>query len=188
MSNMSSVKLSKCDRIIGHRLVFRDASVADASFILSLRTDEKKNRFLSKTDPDVIKQENWLLGYQSSSDQAYFVIENETGEQVGTVRMYDPQGESFCWGSWLIVEGAPSSTAIESALIVYQYGLALGFRAAHFDVRKGNKSVWQFHEKFGASRVGETEEDFLYSISEEAIRASLQRYRKYLPTDIRFGT
>jgi len=184
---MISVELIKCSRITGHRLIFRNAEVSDAQFILSLRVDEKKSRFLSKTDPDVVKQEGWLLGYKSSKGQAYFVIENSAGEKVGTVRMYDAQGQSFCWGSWLIVEGAPSSTAIESALIVYQYGLLLGFRAAHFDVRKGNKSVWQFHEKFGATRIGETEEDFLYSIGEAEIRESLHRYRKFLPSGIRAG-
>jgi hypothetical protein len=57
----------------------------------------------------------------------------------------------------------------------------LDFRRSHFDVRKANKSVWRFHERFGAERVAETEKDFLYQISLEAIRKAMSRYRKYLP-------
>lgn len=185
---MIPVQLKKCSRISGHRLDLRDAAVSDAEFILSLRIDELKSRFLSKTVPDLVKQQDWLRAYQSSQGQAYFILESRGGEKIGTVRMYDGNGDSFCWGSWLIVQGAPSSTAIESALIVYQYGLLLGFRAAHFDVRKGNKSVWQFHEKFGATKVGETDKDFIYSIDEAAIRKSLDRYRKYLPMSIQLNS
>jgi RimJ/RimL family protein N-acetyltransferase len=66
--------------------------------------------------------------------------------------------------------------------MVYAYAVdELDFRRSHFDVRKANKSVWRFHERFGAERVAETEKDFLYQISLEAIRKAMSRYRKYLP-------
>jgi len=56
----------------------------------------------------------------------------------------------------------------------------LGFAAAHFDVRKGNERVWQFHERFGAARTAETELDYLYRIEAPAITASRIRYRRIL--------
>lgn len=177
--------LSKCSRITGHRIVLRDAAVRDAAFILSLRTDETKNRFLSQVDPALESQQAWLERYQSTTDQAYFIIEDLQGQPFGTVRLYDPQGTSFCWGSWLLVHGGPSHFSIESALVVYHYGLRLGFEAAHFDVRKGNRSVWQFHERFGAVKTGETQEDYLYAIDRQAIERSLTRYAKFLPQGIR---
>ena len=95
--------------------------------------------------------------------------------------MYDIQNDSFCWGSWILKEGAASSYAIESALLVYHFALSLGFEKAHFDVRKGNESVWKFHERFGANKTAETADDFIYSISLEAIEHSLEKYKKYLP-------
>lgn len=50
---------------------------------------------------------------------------------------------------------------MESALTVYAYAVDhLGFTAAHFDVRRGNERVWKFHERFGAVRVDENEEDY----------------------------
>lgn len=183
----TSATLSKCPRVQGHRIVLRDAVVDDAAFILSLRTDETKNRFLSRVDPALAPQQAWLERYATSTDQAYFIIEDLQGQPFGTVRLYDPRGSSFCWGSWLLVHGAPAHFSIESALVVYHYGLHLGFDAAHFDVRKGNRSVWQFHERFGAVKTGETEEDYLYAIDRLAIERSLARYAKFLPHGIRLG-
>ena len=87
-------------------------------------------------------------------------------------------------GSWIIKEGSPSSYAIESAMIVCNYSFLLGFRNAHFNVRKGNESVWKFHERFGAVRTGETEEDYLYKISNSSIQKSLKKYSRYLPDGI----
>ena len=39
----------------------------------------------------------------------------------------------------------------------------LGFKDAHFDVRKGNERIWQFHERFGARRNAETVLDYFLS-------------------------
>ena len=111
---------------------------------------------------ELAEQQAWLARYANAEDQAYFIIEYQN-EPVGTVRLYDPQGESFCWGSWILKNTRPSQAAMESALMVYAYAVDhLGFKSAHFDVRKGNEKVWQFHERFGARRVEETAKDHLY--------------------------
>lgn len=180
----TSKKISKCSRVIGHRLVLRDAKPEDAGFILGLRTDTSKGRYLSRTSPALQPQVEWLERYQSGTGQAYFIIEDKAGESFGTVRLYDAVGDSFCWGSWLLRGGSPAAFAVESALMVYRYAMTLGFSAAHFDVRKGNRSVWQFHEKFGAVRQGESEADYVYSVDEAAIQASLRRYARFLPNGI----
>lgn len=129
-------------------------------------------------------QQAWLERYAQAEDQAYFIIEYQH-QPIGTVRLYDPQGESFCWGSWILKNGRPSHAAMESALMVYAYAVDhLGFQAAHFDVRKGNERVWQFHERFGARRNGETDLDYLYVLSLDAIEAARVRYAKFLPAGV----
>jgi RimJ/RimL family protein N-acetyltransferase len=171
----------KPNAIFGHNLILRDATINDAAFIVELRTNEKKSAYISKTANDVNRQEAWLEKYSKDCEQVYFVILSKEQERVGTVRLYDIQGDSFCWGSWVLKDGAANSYAIESALLVYHFGLSLGFNRAHFDVRKGNQSVWKFHERFGAIRISETNEDYLYNISLENIQQSLKKYVKYLP-------
>jgi RimJ/RimL family protein N-acetyltransferase len=185
MDTTSSPPLLKAKRITGKSLVLRNATTSDAAFILSLRTDNRKSQHLSNTSPNLNKQVAWLEDYAARTNQAYFIIESKTGESLGTVRLYDPQGDSFCWGSWILKDGAPQSAAIESALIVYAYAIDhLGFSQAHFDVRKGNESVWHFHERFGAVCVAETDQDYLYQIGQKEINAARQRYKKYLPEPV----
>lgn len=66
--------------------------------------------------------------------------------------------------------------------MVYAYGIdVLGFRSAHFDVRKANRSVCKFHERFGAKQITETDLDAVYSIGWREIQNSRGRYAKYLP-------
>ena len=182
---MRKPELRKAKKIAGKTLAFRDATTDDAEFILSLRTDAQKSRHLSKTSSELARQVEWLKNYASQFEQAYFIIESLQGERLGTVRLYDVQGDSFSWGSWIIKDGAPSSSAIESALMVYAYAIDyLGFNQAHFEVRKGNESVWRFHERFGAVKSGEKEFEYLYKINKETIRIALKRYKKYLPNTI----
>lgn len=175
----------KIKKIYGNNLIFKNATVDDAQFILELRTNPRISRFLSKTSSKLSDQESWLQKYESDDDQMYFIILNKSHEKIGTVRLYDKINDSFCWGSWILKEGVPSSSAIESSLMVYELALSMGFKKAHFDVRKGNRSVWSFHERLGAVKIGETGDDFLYTISNEAIKSSLKKYRKYLPEKIK---
>jgi len=167
--------------IIGNNLILRDATAADAAFILELRTHEKKSTHISKTNNDVRQQEAWLDKYKNDGGQVYFIILNNEESRVGTVRLYDIKGDSFSWGSWILKEGVPSTYSVESALLVYHFALSLGFKKAHFSVRKENISVWRFHERFGARKISESINDFSYSISHHEIKKSLEKYKRYLP-------
>jgi RimJ/RimL family protein N-acetyltransferase len=176
--------MKKAAKVTGKTLAFRNADRDDAAFILSLRTDPEKSRYLSPTSSLLDDQIAWLESYEKKNDQAYFIIEHE-GNRIGTVRLYDPKENSFCWGSWILAEGRPNHAAMESALMVYSYATTdLGYTASHFDVRKENEKVWKFHERFGAVRTSETGEDYFYSMSLEAIQAALAKYAKYLPDPV----
>lgn len=180
MSLPHPVKLLQAARVTGKTLSFRNACVDDAAFILSLRTDGEKSRYLSAVSAELADQQAWLERYSKADDQAYFIIEYK-GRAIGTVRLYDPQGASFCWGSWILINASPSQAAIESALMVYAYAIdCLGFSSAHFDVRKGNERVWKFHERFGAKRIGETALDYLYQLDLPSIQAARKKYAKFL--------
>lgn len=180
MSAAPTIQLRKAARVIGKTLTFRNAEVADAAFILSLRTDTEKSRYLSSVSSDIGAQEAWLEHYAQADDQAYFIIEYQN-QPIGTVRLYDPRGESFCWGSWILKNGRPSQAAMESALMVYAYAVDhLGFKAAHFQVHRENERVWQFHERFGAQRIAETDLEIFYRLHEDAISISRLRYRRFL--------
>ena len=179
------MNIRKAKQVIGQTLTFRNATKEDAEFILGLRTDPVKSRFLTTTSAALADQTAWLESYENKSGQVYFIIEYE-GKKIGTVRLYDQQANSFCWGSWILIDDRPSHAAMESALMVYSYAIDnLGFTAAHFDVRKGNEKVWKFHERFGAERVSESDLDYFYSLSLEAIKESLVKYSRFLSGSVK---
>jgi hypothetical protein len=174
----------KPDKLIGNKLIFENATINDAEFILSLRRDKIKGKFLSYTENDLEQQIRWLEAYSKDNSQIYFIIKDLESNKVGTVRLYDQQGNSFCWGSWIVRDGSPIYYSIESALMVYFFAKSLGFTESHFDVRKENVSVWKFHERFGAERYKQTEKDFFYKIGLIAINNSINKYRRYLVNEI----
>lgn len=167
--------------IAGKNINLRDVELADAAFILSLRTDEKKNKYLSATSNDLSLQEDYIKRYKSLQDMWYFVIETKDGTPIGTVRIYDIVEDSFCWGSWLMVEGAPKTAAIESALLIYEFAFyELGFKKSHFDVRKENKRVVDFHQRFGAKIIRENELDYYFQYDVYTYKQARERYQRFL--------
>jgi RimJ/RimL family protein N-acetyltransferase len=169
-------------KILGKHINLRLVNLEDAEFILNLRT--KKGEFLSKTDIDVGKQIEWLKEYKKrelKNLEYYFIIEGKDLEKMGVVRVYDLHEKSFCWGSWIIKNNSPIYAAIESALLVYEFSFyELGYKKSHFDVRKSNKKVVNFHKRFGAKIVKEDNSNFYFEYEEVEHQKSKKRYSKYL--------
>lgn len=168
----------------GKNINMRTVKVEDAEFIFSMRQNESKTKFLSKVSGTVESQKKWILNYkqrENEKQEFYFVIESKQGEKLGLVRMYDFQSYSFCWGSWLIKEEAPKTTAIESTLQIYEFGFYnLGFEKSHFDVRKGNDKVIAFHQRFGAIIVDENELDYFFNFEKTDYEITKEKYKRYL--------
>ncbi len=181
--NATNPKILKTMKIEGEHIDFHNATETDAEFILSIRS--RKGRFLSKTKESLTIQQEWIRKYSESDDQAYFVIKNRKKEPVGTIRLYDQQNDSICWGSWIIEDNMPNYYSLESAMILYTYCLSLGFYKFHFDVRNKNLSVKKFHERFGATITKIDEINTYYKLEFNELYKSIKRYRKFLPNGIR---
>ena len=170
--------------IQGKKINLRSADIKDAEFILEMRMQVHKTQFLSQVDNSLQKQQAWLKSYKDKEKtglEYYFVIESKQAEQLGLVRVYDLHSESFCWGSWLIKDNAPITTAIESALLVYEFGFGeLSYKKAHFDVRKGNERVVAFHKRFGAQVINEDRLNLYFHYPLKNYLKIKQKYRRYL--------
>jgi RimJ/RimL family protein N-acetyltransferase len=162
----------------------RLATEEDSKFLLSLRLDPSRNQNISETSSDLDAQVGWMRAYavrHASGQEAYFLIE-VGGEPQGSLRLYDyePERDSFCWGSWIIRPGAPPAAAYQSAILAYDLAFsALRFTKAHFDVRQANVSVWKFHEKMGARLVRQDALERFYRYSLEDYRQARQRLGKF---------
>ncbi|KGA24619.1 butyryltransferase [Pectobacterium brasiliense] len=165
----------------------RLAKVDDAEFIYKLRVNDKLNKHISSFHGDVNNQKEWLVNYklkEKNNEEYYYIItRNDTGQPIGTVRLYDfiNKNESFCWGSWILSENKTRSAAIESALLVYEIGFThLGFIGCHFDVRKNNNLVVDFHKKSGAKVVSENNLDYFFVYSLDAFLKLKEKYKSFL--------
>jgi RimJ/RimL family protein N-acetyltransferase len=146
-----------------------NADEADAAYICALRGDETLNTYLNPSSADVAAQLRWLEGYKAreqAGEEYYFAVVSD-GAERGLVRMYDfcelEGRRSFCWGSWIIPPPRAPGLVTYSALLVYEVGFGtLGFEQSHFDVRQGNTGVIGFHERAGARRVSEDEQDVFF--------------------------
>lgn len=171
-------------KITGKNIQLRTAEVSDAEFILELRTQNHKTQYLSQVENNFAKQQAWLKSYKKKEhegEEYYFVIESKTHQKLGLVRVYDLRTDSFCWGSWLIQDSAPKTTAIESALLIYEFGFGqLGYPKAHFDVRKGNERVIAFHQRFGAKIISDDELNFYFNYSQHEYLKIKKKYGRYL--------
>ena len=58
MSSKPLPKICKVQKLQGRTLIFPDTKQKDAVFILSLRTDSEKSRYLSTTVADLEKQKS----------------------------------------------------------------------------------------------------------------------------------
>ncbi len=161
-------------KIEGKNIYFRYVQPQDVEFIYQLRTDPEISKYLSPVDGTIEGQRTWINEYkkrEENKEEHYFIMELPHGASIGTIRMYDFRQGSFCWGSWIILPGAPPSCAIESVLMIYQYGFNyLGFHQSHFDVMKKNKHVVNFHVKFGAKIVSEDHEKFYFIMTPAQLR------------------
>lgn len=171
--------VNMCDNAlcVGQYTNIRSVREADAEFVLSLRCNEKKAQFLHKTEYNIEKQKEYIKNCLKKDDEWYFIIENKQHEPIGTYRIYDLRRDSFCIGSWLMIDGCSPNEVIEGEYLVKMFAFnQTGFNKFHFDVRKDNKKVIRFHKMMGANVVGETDLDYLFECTKEDYLKNVKKY------------
>ncbi|MFA6635870.1 MAG: GNAT family N-acetyltransferase [Candidatus Omnitrophota bacterium] len=171
-------------RLFGKNIDLRLVDTDDANYILELRTTHHATKYLSTTENDVKKQVQWIADYkirEQNKKEYYYIIESKKCHKYGALRVYDLLENSFCWGSWIVEPDSPPYVAIESVLLVYEFGFnILGFPKCHFDVRNENKKVLEFHLRFGAQVVGKDDLNTYFNLNKNTFEKTKNKYKKYL--------
>lgn len=163
--------------IEGKYVNLREAEIEDAAFILFLRCNEKKSRFLNKTENDLEKQTAYLKRYKTLDNEWYFIIENKKHDPLGTCRMYNVCGTQYTGGSWLMKDGSLPEETLEGAILARRMAFEeLGFEKDCFDVRKANKKVVRFHKLWGSKIVSENEIDYFFEMTRDIFMQNKQRF------------
>jgi RimJ/RimL family protein N-acetyltransferase len=172
--------------ISGKNLYLKYIGIEDAQFVLKLRLNKTLNQFISRTDNDINGQIEWIKNYKKRELEKlehYFLICNRSDNQkMGVVRVYNIENNTLEWGSWIIKrQYVNPMCALESILLIYKFIFEnLDRTRLHFEVRKHNKAVNMFHEKYGAKVTSEDELNIYYTFDLIGYTAMKQKYKRYL--------
>ncbi len=142
----------------------------DAEFIVKLRADEMRSRFIHSTGANIEKQVEWTREYKTreAKGEEYYFIYEINGEPFGVNRIYDICENHCTEGSWVCLPVEDSSKTIASALIIrdiifdyFQFDYDL------FNVSVGNNKVKKFHKISGATIVDQNEEEYYFRLQKD---------------------
>lgn len=144
----------------------------DASFIIDIRTDEKRRKYISATDENIGKQIQWINNYklrEQKGKEYYFIAVDEDGESFATYRVYNIENNTAEIGSWVTKPGYnKTENSIKVDIIMKEFVFQqLGFDTLNFEVRKENKSVVRYHKMFAPQVIRETDQDIFFILNRE---------------------
>lgn len=164
-------------KINGKNINIREVTLDDAEFILSLRCDEKKSRFLHKTEYDLEKQKEYIENYFKKDNEYYLIIENKENKPIGTYRIYDIEKENFTIGSWLMIKGASAQETLEGDYLVRNFAFKkTKLDKIKFDVRKENTKVVRYHKLTGSKIISETALDYIFECKKEDYLKNMEKF------------
>ncbi|MBV8328637.1 GNAT family N-acetyltransferase [Chryseobacterium sp.] len=144
----------------------------DASFIIVLRNDEKKSKFISKTSTDIEAQKKWISDYKTrekAGQEYYFIATDDNGEDFATYRLYKIDSGQPEIGSWVTKPGYSNvKNSIKVDVAVKNYVLnEMNFETAQFEVRKQNFSVNNYHKLFQPELIRSDDDNHYYLLKKE---------------------
>lgn len=171
--------------INNYNIKLRLVEANDAAFILELRTDSSKSKFISQTDFDIEKQKEWIRNYkerEEREDEFYFIASDINEIDFATYRVYNKKEDTIEIGSFV---SKPSYNnpinIIKVDIIVKEYVFnVLGFQKLNFEVRKENKSVVNYHKKFEPVIINEDDLNYYFILEKEAFFSNKIKFQSFL--------
>ena len=137
----------------------RLVDIEDAEFILKLRTDPIKGRYIGKTDDTLISQINWINSYKERERAGldYYFIYSFQGKPAGVNRIYDIYGTTFIHGSWIFSNEVPPFCSLAAAVIAREIAyedLNLLLEEDTSGIHQDNSSVLEVSRILGVEFTG----------------------------------
>ena len=135
-------KLDKNFSLEKYELKVRLVNEEDASFILSLRSDPKKTKYMITLDDEIENQRRWIQEYKEREKEGldyYFIYSNVEDKPIGLNRIshVDYIERTAKASSWITVEG----------LINEAFKMSIIQSEIAFDLLKIDTFRWDVHKK-----------------------------------------
>ena len=139
----------------------------DAEFILKLRTEDRKDNFLMKTDNNLESQQDYINKYLEKfkqQEEIYFkIFDVKKGQFSGVVRLTDIQSSKyFGWESAVLDKSSSPNLFIDLMLIIYKVGFDILARetCGPWKVKKEFKKMMKIHKIIGMTEVLKEDNNF----------------------------
>lgn len=171
------------NRIEKYGIVLRPVEVEDAQFIIDIRNDLSKSRFISATSADLEKQENWIRNYKKrevNNEEYYFIAIDSEGIAFSTYRVYDIDADTLEIGSWVSKpDYNKGMNSIKVDLIMKEFVFEeLGYDLLKFTVSKGNASVLKYHNIFNPVCISEDSENYYFELNKDTYYLNRNKFFK----------
>lgn len=168
--------------LAGEAFGLRPVSIDDAEFILELRGNAERTRYLHRISESLEVQREFLEKSLCQSDEYYFVIYRlGSGSPEGTLTLYHIDEIQGCgeFGRWILRPG--SMAALESAWLLFELAFSkLGLEQVYTRTVADNEKVVSFHSSFGLETASEISRCFhINGRDYDAIEQRMTRERWY---------
>ena len=145
--------------IDGKYIILKSVSCDDASFIIKIRSDENKTKFLHKIDANIDSQKKWIMDQINRNGDFYFIFSDKNGNNKGLASVYniDEENKNAEFGRWISVGNVFEN--LESVILLFDFAFK-NFNIDYIYLRmvQGNDYVSNFWKTFGAQHVGLVDE------------------------------
>lgn len=143
-------------------LSFRLVNEDDAEFIIGLRTDPIKSKYIGITDNSVENQKKWIEDYKKRERDGrdYYFIFYFGSIPAGVTRIYDIKEKKFIHGSWVFTNNVPPFCPLAAAIIAREIAyetLGLEEEVDTSGIHEDNLGVLQVSKLMGVHFYGERE-------------------------------
>ena len=135
-------------KLEGKYVNLRSVTEDDAEFILEIRNNPQISKYLPPLNVTVDQQRQWIAKQRADKDSYYFLMESKKGEAVGSISVYDIEGDSAETGRFCSY-GDPLYN-IETCILLNDFCFStIKLNSVHIWVYEGNKSVIALNKSFG---------------------------------------
>ncbi len=156
---------------------------SDAEFIVDIRTDSSKSKFISFTNSNIEEQKKWIREYKNrekAEEEFYYIAIDENDEKFATYRLYNKNNNSIEVGSFVskpFYKIALNVIKVDVILKTYVFEV-LGYNSLNFEVRKNNKSVIIYHNKFKPQLTKEDDLNYYFKLEKDSFFANKNKFEK----------
>ena len=170
-----------------YNIKFRLVEESDAEFIINLRTDDTKARYISATDTDIQKQKEWIREYKKrevNKEEFYFIAIDENNTEFATYRLYNRSESSIEIGSFISIPlygNALNVIKVDVIMKTYVFE-KLCYEYLNFEVRKKNTSVVNYHKKFQPRLTKTDNLNYYFSLEKKYFVSNKYKFEKLFTT------